>query len=93
MKPQIVFAIMIADQVYASHGQLEMWLTSVDDSTHSHGSRHYSGLAIDIRTKDIPGGSLGNKARAIHATLKSRLDKEYDVILESDHIHVEYDPG
>lgn len=92
LKPQILLAIYVSEQVYLAYNVPEMWLTSVDDSTHGSNSLHYSGNAIDIRTRNIPGGYTGEKAKLIHAAIKARLGKEFDVVLESNHIHIEYDP-
>ena len=51
-------------------------------------SRHYTNDAIDLRTRDM----TADQATQICSSLASRLGDSYDVILESDHIHVEYDP-
>lgn len=67
----------------------EMLITSANDSTEHHRwSLHYKGEAIDIRTKSL------QKARqlAIVKQLKVKLGKTFDVVLEDDHIHIEYDP-
>ena len=62
-------------------------LTSGMDGTHSEGSLHYRGLAWDFRiwnVKDVPD---------LVKRLKKALDPMYyDVVLEGDHIHLEYDP-
>jgi hypothetical protein len=49
------------------------------------GSLHYRGFAVDLR---LP---TDNKEE-IRAELAASLGAEYDVILEIDHIHIEYDP-
>src|SRR5690606_13486430 len=66
LQPQTVFAMMIADQVFTANN-FECWITSVNDLRHMTGSRHYKGLAFDLRTKHLPGGSQGPTARSIHA--------------------------
>lgn len=62
-------------------------ITSGNDGKHMKNSKHYTNEAIDIRTFDMELG------RDVHTTLrlKKRLGKDYDVILEKDHIHIEYD--
>jgi hypothetical protein len=71
-------------------------ITSAKDGTHKNGSKHYVGLAVDVRANDLPIA----KARALTAEIKRLLGSRFDVILEdadsivepNDHIHVEYDP-
>ena len=61
--------------------------TSGMDGVHSENSLHYEARAWDFRTtdvKDIPN---------LVARLKKALDPMYyDVVAETDHIHIEYDP-
>jgi hypothetical protein len=63
-----------------------MTITSANDGIHKKGSKHYENNAIDIRTRDMINRTLTQKQIAY------TLGKDYDVILESDHIHIEYDP-
>ncbi len=62
------------------------------EGIHSPGSLHYKGFAIDIRTYNLPGGCQGSVVKKIVQELKIKLGYNYDVILETDHIHIEYDP-
>lgn len=67
----------------------QLVITSANDGKHMKGSRHYSDDAFDLRIRNIlPGGS----AKAWVARMQERLGDDYDVVLEEDHIHVEYDP-
>jgi hypothetical protein len=88
IRPEILLALIMADQVYTSFGIRETWVTSVSEGQHKAGSFHYKGLAFDLRISNIPTAGLG----AVHAKLKEVLGKDFDVLLEKDHIHVEYDP-
>lgn len=85
---EILLAAVIANTVYASHGY-DCVVTSLLDGTHSRTSLHYCGNAIDLRTRIFPSQSV---AIAVVDDLKSCLGDDYDVVLESDHIHVEYQP-
>lgn len=78
----------IASAIYGSLG-VPFVVTSGTDGRHSAGSLHYSGNAMDLRRRDLD--AAGKTSQAV-AALKSQLGSDYDVILESDHIHVEYDP-
>ena len=86
LRPEMVLAAMIAQQVYASFGS-EGWyvITSCVEGTHSRASLHYTGCALDLRRPPV-------NAEKIAAALKEALGDDYDAILEVDHIHVEFQP-
>lgn len=63
-----------------------MTITSGNDGIHKKDSKHYENNAIDIRTRD-----MGNRYKTFKE-IQRDLGKNYDVILENDHIHIEYDP-
>ncbi len=85
--PEIVLAIMVASEVYSDMGY-DCVVTSVTDSTHNGASLHYIGNAVDFRTKHVPV----EKHEAIRAEIATRLGPQFDVILASDHIHLEFQP-
>ncbi len=62
----------------------EMVITSTYEGTHSESSLHYANAAIDIGVKK--GSNRG------YVAIKQWLGKNYGVVLEADHIHIEYDP-
>ena len=64
-------------------------ITSTTDGRHMRGSKHYKGLAVDLRTRDLP---LDVQKR-YYFCLSYALRKLCDVVFESDHIHVEYSPS
>ena len=71
-------------RVYDSYGY-ELTITSTFDGNHGEGSLHYHHDAIDtVKTPEF----LPN----IHHDIKIGLGSDFDVVLESDHIHIEYDP-
>ena len=75
----------IIEFLYMKQGE-EPVITSTYEGTHSPQSLHYANLAIDIR---IP--RIGDPADMV-VKLKQNLNKDYDIVLEKDHIHIEYDP-
>ncbi len=86
-RPEINTAIIVAHTAYQELGH-DLVVTSANDGRHSRASLHYSGLAIDIRTRHLQDGedeTLADKIRSL-------LTSEYDVVLESDHIHIEFQP-
>lgn len=62
----------------------ELVVTSTYEGTHSAGSLHYAHLAIDIQKN--------TRVKQTIAALKIKLGVKYDVIEETSHIHIEYDP-
>ena len=63
-------------------------ITSGRGDKHSEKSRHFSGHAIDLRTRHLSLTQINAWIDAI----KEALGRDYDVIFEGNHIHVEYDP-
>lgn len=77
-----------ADEVWKNHGQ-ELVVTSGLEGTHSAGSLHYCGRALDFRTRFWER----EEQEEVYKELRARLStKAFDVILHKTHIHVEYDP-
>ncbi|MEE9273305.1 MAG: hypothetical protein V3U57_08575 [Robiginitomaculum sp.] len=64
-------------------------ITSGSDGTHSTGSLHYDGNAVDLRTNNLTQA----QTMAVASALSTLLGSGYDVVVEIDHIHVEYNPG
>lgn len=81
-------AALVAEDVYHQFGFFELTITSGVDGKHGADSLHGKGLAIDIRTWHIASESLS----VIAGEIRHRLGEEYDVVVEVDHIHIEYDP-
>lgn len=81
----ILSAMMVVEGVYRELN-VEFVVTSFNDSTHMKNSLHYADRAFDIRTKTLPP----NSAQAVKDKIQNRLTADFDVVLESDHIHVEF---
>ena len=63
-------------------------ITSGSDGKHKTNSFHYSGKALDFRTKNIPE----HKLQVLLPILRQNLGENFDVVWETDHLHIEYDP-
>lgn len=85
---EAMIGVLAAQAVYQRH-DLDFVITSMLDGKHSSKSKHYRGDAVDIRTRHIQNANM--KAQIV-AEIKDALGQDYDVILESTHIHLEYDP-
>lgn len=88
IKPEIVLAAHIVDQVYSQYGIQDCVITSGLEGKHKLHSKHYLGEALDFRTNNMPG----NIAIKITDVAQQRLGSNYDIIFETDHIHCEFDP-
>jgi len=88
LRSELLFAIITAQEVYNKHGY-DLVITSLNDAKHSQTSLHYSGAAVDLRTVVL---NPEEDWDAIAREIKSRLNIHYDVINESNHIHLEYQP-
>ena len=60
----------------------DLFITSLRDGNHSDGSLHYDGLAFDMRYPQLTSIKQ----------IKEKLGPKWDVVVESNHIHCEYDP-
>lgn len=67
--------------LYTNH-KLNLFITSICEGTHSAGSLHYNGNAFDFR----------KHVKITKKDIKFVLGKQFDVVIESNHIHVEFDP-
>lgn len=67
---------------------LDAVITAGLDGKHMPGSLHYVGLAFDLRTN----GLTPSDCEAVRVEIKSALGDDYDVVLEGDHIHLEFQP-
>lgn len=85
---EILLAIMVAQSVF-EYFKEDMTITSITDGDHKAGSLHNTGDAVDLRTREVDPRFISQ----LVAQLQTSLGNSYDVVLEDDHIHVEYDPG
>jgi len=87
LRVEILLAFDIAHTIFSSYG-VDTVMTEGTGGTHGKASLHYVGLAIDLRTRDLtPTQQLEARDK-----LAIALGAQYDVILESDHIHIEFQP-
>lgn len=96
LHPKIVEAMCKVSALYAVSKitGVRACITSVMDSRHSGQSLHYKGRAFDVRTwRDSQGNQmLPNEKEALADRIRDVLGEGYDVVVESTHIHIEYDP-
>lgn len=86
VRPEIVLAMIVVEPIIEKHAPFVV--TSVCEGTHKPTSLHYSGFAIDIRTRDVDQAMV----RPLVQELQAALGIQFDVVLEGDHVHLEFDP-
>jgi hypothetical protein len=82
------YASGVIEATYKRHGHAAV-LSCGDDSHETRpDSLHHGGLAADYRTRNIPASTLAFIVSDISEALEPL---GFDVVLESNHLHVEYD--
>lgn len=85
MQPELLLGLIVANDVF-ERAQYDMTVTCISDSKHSNSSLHYVGFAADISLPPIDNPGI------IIKRIKDHLGDDFDVVLENDHIHMEYQP-
>lgn len=78
----------VAERIWEQEFGRDCVVTSLMGGEHSRNSKHYSGEAVDIRSRDLEEDQLD----LAMVELQKQLGDAYDVVLEPTHIHIEYDP-
>ena len=86
LQPEMLLALMVAQAAFLEKA-IQLVITSALDGQHSARSKHKLGYAVDLRTRDMPPGDM---ALNLAGKIKSALGNEYFVLLESDHIHIQF---
>lgn len=84
VRPEVVLALHIAQHIYEAF-DFDFVVTSLVEGTHTRASLHYTGCAADLR---LPP----SRAVEVVAALQSALGDDFDVVLEGDHVHMEFQP-
>jgi len=89
IQPECVLGIMLAEQALRDIG-LDLTITSLTDEAPGRHPRsfHRVGLAFDARIRGWTDDLVQRAAEA----LREALGGDWDVVVEGDHIHCEFDP-
>lgn len=87
LQPVMIDALMTIAGVFAKHN-VDLVVTAGTDGTHMVGSKHYTGNAVDLRSRHL----IVVQKALILSDMKQALGNDFDCLLEGDHFHVEYDP-
>ena len=83
---RLFYAAVVCEAVYGEYG-VGLVITSANDGKHGNKTLHHKGLALDLRTWTLKG-----REQEVAAKIRAKLGPDYDVVVEGDHIHLEYDP-
>lgn len=86
LNSQILIILPMLEDLMRYAGS-ELVITSALEGVHMKNSLHYVGLAVDIR---LPYTQEALNCQFVK-TLQLFLGKDFDVVLEGDHIHIEFD--
>lgn len=85
---QYTNAILAAIQIaFGDHDIPVVYVTAGRDGHHSTGSYHYRDRALDVRFWNV----ALDLREAVAKTIRQYLPRFYDVVVESDHYHIEAD--
>jgi hypothetical protein len=100
LQPEITSVLPAVQQIFrdlSGNPNYELLITGGQEWGHSLFSRHHSGFAVDLRTKDLPGGAGAGIAQTICTSIQQKLGPAYFVQLEhgsgGPHIHIEFRHG
>lgn len=98
LQPKMSAAIPLIDKAYSDvwpDCEHEAVCTSGKDGKHMEGSFHPKGLAMDLRSRDLHQTTIYSLAAALRARLNGNetVNRPYQIVIEGDHLHVEYDPA
>lgn len=89
VQPRILYiAAAVINAANEMELDVDMLITSGNDGEHMKNSKHYSNEALDFRSKHLTKAELIILIKIV----RRRLGKNYQIVVESDHLHIEYDP-
>jgi len=89
LQPQMAIAYTIACFVYQKHN-VPCVITSAFDDVHKVNTLHQrDGIcrALDLRTNNLQPLDIP----LVYSDLKNCLGDQFDVVLDKDHVHIEFD--
>lgn len=92
IQPETIMGILVTSDIMKKRGHMDV-ITAITDGKHMDGSLHYEGLAFDRRTwANEQGEQLPDAEKdALARLFREALGPNWDVVVESTHIHCEFD--
>jgi len=88
LHPAMRRVLRCAESIWSAYGQ-DLVVTAKRDGEHGKWSWHQYGCAVDLRTRYFSPGEVASIAQ----DMSEALGRDYDVVIEPTHMHVEYDWG
>ncbi len=85
IRPELLLALVVADTLYQKKDEI-MTVYHLMDGKHMRASLHYTGGAGDISVPQL------SNPLAMVTDLRDSLGSDYDVVYETTHIHIEFQP-
>ncbi len=85
--PQIAIVLPTLDSLIGKY-DVDLVITCGREGKHSNTSLHYAGRAIDFRNRGL---SADQRAEFVDAA-RRYLNNDFDLVNESNHFHLEYQP-
>jgi len=85
---ELVLGLSALDSAHRELTGEAVTVTSVSDGRHGNKSLHYSGRGADVRTRHLSA----EERQAFFAKASDYLPEDFDLVAESDHFHLEFDP-
>lgn len=87
LRPEMNLGITIINSVF-EHFKYDCIITSAVEGKHSRASLHYNGCAVDLRIRHLNKYDIPK----IKQAMVDALGPDFDVVLEGNHFHIEYQP-
>ncbi len=85
IRPELLLALVVADELYHKKDET-LIIYHLMDGEHMKGSLHYVGSAGDLSVPQL------SNPLAMVTDLRAALGSDYDVVYETTHIHIEFQP-
>ncbi len=90
-RPELLVAMVIIDGVFVAPALPDFVVTSVVDGKHSEKSSHWKGEAFDMRSRNWKPEDDSLRLVTL-SKCRHRLGRDFDLVVEEDHWHCEWDP-
>jgi hypothetical protein len=87
---EVSFGLRILEAVLWKHGA-DCMITTCRDGQHMEGSKHYIGDAVDVRLASR-WVTTSNVDIVVLNEARVNLGDQFDLVLEENHFHLEFDP-
>lgn len=88
LQPMMYLVLFNAALIWYGEFQVQLTWTSGSEGAHGKGSLHFAGYAVDLSTHNLDD----EQAARATAILSDSLGRDFDVVTERTHIHVEFQP-